>query len=141
MPVRKADVLWEGTNTEGKGTISFGSVALPYTRASRFEEAAGSNPEELLAAAHASCFSLALAGNLTRAEFPPKALHTSAEVSIEKGAEGFKITRIVLSVEAEVPGINPDLFMEKAESAKRTCPVSMALAGVDEIVLSAKLKS
>lgn len=140
MPVRKADVVWEGSNTEGKGKISFDSVSLNYTRASRFESAEGSNPEELLAAAHASCFALALAGGLTRANFPPKQLHVAASVSIEKVGEGFKITRIVLDVEADVPGIDAALFQEKAEIAKKGCPVSVALAGVDEIVLNARLK-
>jgi osmotically inducible protein OsmC len=140
MPVRKANVVWEGTNTEGKGTISFGGMTASYTRASRFDDAPGTNPEELLGAAHAACFSLALAGALTRANFPPKQIQTTAQVSLEKVGEGFKITRIVLDTEADVPGIDPKLFMEKAEGAKATCPVSMALAGVSEIVLNAKLK-
>jgi osmotically inducible protein OsmC len=140
MPVRKAEAVWEGSNTEGKGTITAGGVHVPYSRASRFEDAAGGNPEELLGAAHASCFSMALASALSRAEFPPKRIHTTAQVSIEKVGEGFKITKIVLDVEAEVPGIDAKLFMEKAETAKKTCPVSVALAGVDEIVLNAKLK-
>ena len=140
MPTRKGNAVWQGSNTEGGGTISFGGTSLPYTRAMRFEDAPGTNPEELLGAAHAACFTMALAGNLTRAEFPPKNLNTTASVTLEKLAEGFKITKIVLDVEAEVPGISPEVFMEKAEAAKKTCPVSMALGGVDEIVMNARLK-
>jgi osmotically inducible protein OsmC len=115
-------------------------MSVPYSRASRFEDAAGSNPEELLGAAHAACFSMALSGLLSRANFPPKRIRTTAGVTIEKVGEGFRITKIVLDVEAEVPGIDAALFMEKAETAKKTCPVSVALGGVDEIVLNAKLK-
>lgn len=138
MPVRNADVIWEGSNTEGKGTIKVAGASLPYTRASRFEEAPGTNPEELLGAAHAACFSMALAGNLTRAEFPPKKIHTTARVKLEKVEEGFKITQVLLETEVEAPGIDKALFVEKAEAAKKGCPVSMALAGV-EIVLNATL--
>jgi len=138
MPVRNAEVIWEGSNTEGKGTIHVAGASMPYTRASRFEEAPGTNPEELLGAAHAACFSMALAGQLTHAEFPPKKIHTTAKVKLEKVEEGFKITQVLLETEADVPGIEQALFLEKAEAAKKGCPVSMALAGV-EILLNANL--
>ena len=91
-------------------------------------------------AANLACYSMALSAQLSRAEFPPKRIHTTAQVFLEKVNEGFKITKIVLDVEAEVPGIDAALFMEKAEIAKKTCPVSVALGAIDEIVLNAKLK-
>lgn len=140
MPDRKAEAVWEGTITEGKGDIKVAGASFPYSRASRFENGTGSNPEEMLGAAHAACYSMALSGQLTRAEFPPKSIHTTASVRIEKVGEGFKITRITLDVEAEVPGIDAALFQEKAEIAKKTCPISVALGAVDEVVLNAKLK-
>ena len=140
MPDRKAEAIWEGSITEGKGSMTMHGMTLPYSRASRFEDAEGSNPEELLGAAHAACFSMALSGQLSRANFPPKQLHTTASVRIEKVGDGFKVTRITLDVEADVPGIDQATFMEKAEIAKKTCPISVALAGVDQIVLNARLK-
>lgn len=140
MPDRKGEAIWEGTSTEGKGSIMVHGVTLPYTRASRFEEAEGSNPEELLGAAHAACFSMALSSQLSRANFPPKQVHTTALVHIEKIGDGFKVTRITLNVEAEVPGIDQATFLEKAETAKKTCPISVALGAVDEIVVNATLK-
>ena len=139
MPLRKAEAVWEGNFAEGKGTYTVAGLTGAYTRASRFEEAAGSNPEELLGAAHAACYSMALSAQLSRAEFPPKRVHTTAQVSLEKVEEGFKIKKITLNVEAEVPGIDAALFMEKAETAKKTCPISVALGAIDEIVLNAKL--
>jgi len=140
MPDRKAEATWEGTITDGKGSIGVHGLTLPFSRASRFEEAEGSNPEELLGAAHAACFSMALSGQLTRANLTPKQIHTTALVHIERVGDGFKVTRITLNVEAEVPGIDQKTFLEKAEVAKKTCPISVALGGVDEIVLNAKLK-
>jgi osmotically inducible protein OsmC len=141
MPDRKGEAQWEGTIGEGKGTMTAAGATLPYTRASRFENGDGSNPEELLAAAHAGCFSMAFSGQLTRAEFPPTSIHTTASVRIEKVDAGFKVTRITLDCEAVVPGIDEATFQEKAQAAKATCPISVALASVDEIVLNAKLKS
>lgn len=140
MPVRQAEAIWKGSSREGQGTIKFGKGAFekPYSHASRFEEGAGTNPEELLGAAHAGCFSLALASRLGRAGFEPKQIHTTANVSIEKVGEGFKITRILLETEASIPGIDAKAFQEQAEAAKSGCPVSQALAGVD-ISLKARL--
>jgi osmotically inducible protein OsmC len=140
MPVRKAEAIWEGNLKQGKGTIKFGSGAFEgaYSFASRFEEGKGTNPEELIAAAHAGCFSMALSLFLEMAGHPPAHVHTVAGVRIEKVGEGFKITTIDLDTEAKVPGIDEKKFLEQAEAAKKGCPVSVALAGV-EIRLKAKL--
>jgi osmotically inducible protein OsmC len=141
MPTRSASAIWEGTLKEGKGRIKLGSGAFEgsYSFASRFEQGAGTNPEELVGGAHAGCFSMALASGLTQLGYPPKRIETSAQVAIERVGEGFKITRINLKTEAEVPGIEEKLFLEQAEKAKLNCPVSQALKGV-EISLQAKLK-
>lgn len=140
MPVRQAEATWKGNLREGQGTVKFGKGAFegPYSFASRFEEGTGTNPEELLGAAHAGCFSMALSSHLSKAGFEPRRVHTIAHVHIEKVGEGFKITRIVLETEAEVPGIDPKAFLDLAEGAKSGCPVSQALAGVD-ISLKAQL--
>jgi osmotically inducible protein OsmC len=142
MPVRKANAVWEGNLKGGQGTVSLGSGAFEgrYSFGSRFEEAGGTNPEELLGAAHAGCFSMALSAGLGRAGFEPKRVATAAKVHLEKVGEGFKITKIDLDCEAEVPGIDDAAFQEAAKKAKEGCPVSQALAGV-EISLSARLKS
>ena len=142
MPVRNAHAQWEGTLQDGKGQMAFGSGAFEgaYSFASRFEEGTGTNPEELIAAAHAGCFSMAFAGALGRNGFDPKRVSTTAKVHIERVDQGFKITKSVLSTEAEVPGIDQAKFTEIAEGAKANCPVSQALAGVD-ISLEAKLLS
>jgi osmotically inducible protein OsmC len=141
MPTRSASAIWEGTLKEGKGKIKLGSGAFEgsYSFASRFEQGAGTNPEELVGGAHAGCFSMALAGNLTQLGYAPKRIETSAQVTIERVGEGFKITRSNLKTEAEVPGIEEKLFLEQAQKAKLNCPVSQALKGV-EISLQAKLK-
>ena len=140
MPVRKAKAVWEGGLEGGKGTVALGSGAFqgPYSFGSRFENASGTNPEELIGAAHAGCFSMAFAAGLERAGHAPKRVSTAAQVHIEKVGEGFKITRIELSTEAEVPGIDDAAFQEQARKAKEGCPVSQALAGT-EIVLDARL--
>ena len=140
MPVRKANAVWEGSLKEGQGTMKLGSGAFEgrYSFGSRFEEATGTNPEELIGAAHAGCFSMALSGGLGRAGFAPKRIATSAKVHIEKVGEGFKITRIELDNESEVPGIDDAAFQEAARKAKEGCPVSQALGGV-EITLNARL--
>ena len=109
-----------------------------YSFGSRFEEAPGTNPEELIAAAHAGCFSMALAAGLGRAGYEPESVETSAKAHLEKGDAGFSITRIELSTEAVVPGIENEAFQEAAADAKVNCPVSKALAGV-EILLDARL--
>ena len=138
MAKRKARAVWEGTLREGQGTVKLGSGAFegPYSFESRFEEGAGTNPEELIGAAHAGCFSMALAAGLTKAGHNPKRISTNADVSLEKVGEGFKITMIELTTEGEVPGIDEATFVEAAEGAKKNCPVSQALAGV-EIKLNA----
>jgi len=142
MPVRKAEAVWEGGLKGGKGTMKMESGAYEgkYSFGSRFEKDPGTNPEELIAAAHAGCFSMALSGALGRAEFPPNRIQTSAKCHLEKVGEGFKITRIELQTEAEVPEIEEAKFLEVAEQAKNGCPVSQALAGA-EIYLDAKLIS
>lgn len=140
MPVRKANAVWEGTIKEGQGRVALGSGAFEgrYSFGSRFEEASGTNPEELIGAAHAGCFSMALSGALSRAGHTPTRIATGAKVHIEKVGEGFKITRIELDNESQVPGLDDAAFQEFARKAKEGCPVSQALAGVD-ITLSARL--
>ena len=142
MPVRKASAVWEGPIKEGNGTVKLGSGAYEgkYSFGSRFEESPGTNPEELIGAAHAGCFSMALSGGLTRAGNPPTRIATSAKVHIEKVGEGFSITKIELDTEAQVPGIDDAAFQEAARKAKEGCPVSRALAG-PEITLNARLVS
>jgi lipoyl-dependent peroxiredoxin len=142
MPVRKADAVWEGDIRGGNGKVSLGSGAFEgrYSFGSRFEEAPGTNPEELIGAAHAGCFSMALSGGLGRGGHTPKRIATTARVHIEKVGEGFSITRIELDTEAEVPGIDDATFQDFAKKAKEGCPVSKALAGT-EITLNAKLVS
>lgn len=140
MPVRKANAVWEGSLKEGHGTVALGSGAYEgrYSFGSRFEEAGGTNPEELIGAAHAGCFSMALSAGLGRSGYTPKRVATSAKVHLEKVGEGFKITRIELDNESEIPGIDESAFQEHANKAKEGCPVSQALAGV-EISLNARL--
>ena len=142
MPVRIADAQWEGTLQDGKGSMRFGSGAFEgqYSFASRFEEGTGTNPEELIAAAHAGCFSMALSGGLSRAGHVPNRVHTTAKVHLEKGEAGFRISTIELETEADVPGIDDAAFQEAAAAAKAGCPVSQALAAVD-IKLDARLVS
>ena len=132
MAIRTANAVWNGTLKEGKGRMTFGSGAFDgaYSFSSRFEEGTGTNPEELLGAAHAGCFSMAFSGGLTRAGFTPTSIATTATVRLEKVGEGFKITTIELKTEGKVPGIDAAKFLEIAEGAKKNCPVSQALAGV-----------
>ncbi|MEN6373013.1 MAG: OsmC family protein [Armatimonadota bacterium] len=140
MPIRTAYALWEGTSRDGRGKMSLGSRAYEgaYSFASRFEEGPGTNPEELIGAAHAGCFSMALAGELNKAGYKPASIRTSAKVSVEKVDGGFEITKSELHCEAEVPDIDDETFQKHAEAAKKGCPVSKALAGV-QITLDAKL--
>jgi osmotically inducible protein OsmC len=142
MPVRNAEARWEGDLPNGKGTMRFGGGAFEgqYSFSSRFEDGAGTNPEELIAAAHAGCFSMALSNGLAKAGFTPTRVDTTASVHLEKTDAGFGITKIDLRTEAEVPGIDQAAFDEQAETAKKNCPVSKALAAVD-INLDAKLVS
>lgn len=140
MPVRTANAVWEGTLKEGQGRMKFGSGAFEgqYSFSSRFEEGTGTNPEELIGAAHAGCFSMAFSAQLTNNGFPPTRVQTEAKVHLEKGDAGFSIAAIDLVTEAEVPNIDEAKFQELADNAKRTCPVSRALGGV-EIRLNATL--
>lgn len=143
MPVRSADARWEGTLQDGKGTMRMASGAWegPYSFTSRFEEGTGTNPEELIAAAHAGCFSMALSGALGRAGHDPQSVSTTAKVHINRTDDGFRIQKIELTTDANVPGISREEFDEIAENAKKGCPVSVALGGVGEIVLHATLTS
>jgi len=140
MPVRTANAVWNGGIKDGNGTMALGSGAFEgqYSFSTRFEEGTGTNPEELIGAAHAGCFSMALSAGLGRAGFAAKRVATSARVHLEKQEAGFAITRIDLTTVAEVPGIDEATFQEHAQGAKAGCPVSKALAGV-EIHLDARL--
>ena len=140
MPTRNAQANWTGNLKEGNGTMKLGSGAFEgkYSFGTRFEGAPGTNPEELLGAAHAGCFSMALAAGLGKNGFNPQSVHTTAAVSLEKVGEGFKITRIKLVTEAKVPNIDPAKFQEIATATKSGCPVSQALAATP-IELEAKL--
>jgi lipoyl-dependent peroxiredoxin len=140
MPTRKANAVWEGDLKGGKGSMKFGSGAFEgaYSFSSRFEEGTGTNPEELIGAAHAGCFSMAFSGALAKAGHTAKKISTEAKVHLEKVGEGFSITKVVLTTNAEVPGIEEKEFQDIAEGAKKNCPVSRALGGV-EIELNASL--
>ena len=140
MPVRHAEATWNGGLKDGHGSVKLGSGAFEgkYSFGSRFESGTGTNPEELIGAAHAGCYSMALAAGLGKAGFNPQRVRTTADVSIEKVGEGFKITRIRLKSEAKVPGIEAKRFQEIAEATKAGCPVSQALAATP-IELEAKL--
>jgi len=137
MAIRTAAAIWEGSIKEGKGKMRFGSGAYEgaYSWHSRFAEEKGTNPEELIGAAHAGCFSMALSDILTGANHIPEKIETTAKVHLGNGP---KITLIELRTRAEVPGIDEKLFLELAEKAKAGCPVSQALAAV-EITLDAML--
>jgi len=140
MPIRTSEAMWEGNLIKGKGKMKLGSGAFEgsYSFGSRFENSPGTNPEELIGAAHAGCFSMALSMILDQAGYKVEQIHTLARVHIDKVGEGFKITTIELETEGKVPGIDERTFKEKAETAKKGCPVSMALTGVD-IRLQARL--
>jgi len=140
MAVRKSEAEWRGDLLKGQGTMKLGSGAFEgkYSFPSRFESGQGTNPEELIAAAHAGCFSMAFSAGLGKAGFTPTRIHTTATVHLEKVGEGFAITRIELESEAQIPGIDDKTFQEQAEGAKKGCPVSKALAGT-QISLKAKL--
>jgi osmotically inducible protein OsmC len=138
MAVTKAEAVWQGTLREGKGTMKLpkGGYEGPYTFASRFETGDGTNPEELIGAAHAGCFSMFLAALLSRNSYTPNRIHTTSTVHL---GEGPTITKIELDCEADVPNLSDEDLQKFAEDAKAGCPVSKALASVDEIVLKAKL--
>src|SRR5256885_1457108 len=140
MPTRNASAIWEGGLKAGKGNIKgeSGAMSVPYSFGTRFENAPGTNPEELLAAAHAACFSMALAAGLEKAGKPATRVDTKAACTIEKVGEGFSITGIKLTTRATVPGIEAGQFRQIAETTKTGCPVSKALSAV-KIDLDAQL--
>jgi lipoyl-dependent peroxiredoxin len=141
MPQRKASAVWEGGLRGGTGTFkaATGPISGEYNFSSRFEEGDGSNPEELLAAAHAACFSMAFSGQLERNGTPPTRIETDAVCTVEKVGEGFKITTMKLTTRAVVPNIEPAKFQELANVARDGCPVSQALKGNVNIQLEASL--
>jgi len=140
MATRTSTAVWEGTLKEGKGVMTVGSGVYtgPFSFASRFESGNGTNPEELIAAASAGCFSMALSAGLGKNGFTPTKVATTAKAYLEKVGEGFGITKIELNCEASVPGIDLAKFNEIAEGTRTGCPVSKALAGT-EIALTTKL--
>ncbi len=139
MQNRTGNARWNGTLSRGDGIMSTGSgsARVPYTVGTRFEGDPGSNPEELLGAAHAGCFSMALAAELGKAGFEPKSVETKAQVKLEKTGDGFRITEIHLDTRAAVPGVDDETFDKLAQTAAETCPLSRALAG-PRIILSAR---
>lgn len=142
MGKRKGSAVWNGGLKSGDGTLVVGDGAWEgrYSFGSRFEEGDGTNPEELIGAAHAACFSMAFAAALEKAGHAPERVATTAAVDLRVGDEGPRISTIRLTTEAKVPGIDEATFRETAEGAKKNCPVSKALAGVD-IELDATLLS
>lgn len=140
MPTRKAEATWEGTLKGGKGSFKAQTgIGGAYSFVTRFEEEPGSNPEELLAAAEAACYSMALSGALERAGHPPTSIKTEAACTVEKSDLGFTITTMKLVVRASVPGIDNDAFQKAAQGTKDGCPVSRALKGNVDIQLDAAL--
>jgi osmotically inducible protein OsmC len=142
MPTRNASAKWEGGLQGGKGSFSgeSGAISGSYSFGSRFGDTGGTNPEELLAAAEAACFSMALAVGLEKNGTPATSVNTDAACTIDKVGEGFKITTLRLRVRAVVPGVDDATFQSVAEGTKKGCPVSVALAGVD-IQMEATLES
>ena len=138
MATRTADAVWKGNLKEGEGRVRFGAFDQSYSFKSRFEDGQGTNPEELIAAAHAGCFSMALSHGLSQAGHEPKEVRTTAKVHLEKTPQGFAIPRIELDTAANVPGIDEATFQKQAEEAKNNCPVSKLFKGA-EISLKAKL--
>lgn len=143
MALRQATAQWNGTLQAGDGKMAFGSGAFEgaYSFKSRFEEGTGTNPEELIGAAHAGCFSMALSGVLEKAGYEPESIETEATVHLNPVEGGFAIQRIDLKTTGRVPGLNAEEFTEHAETAKQGCPVSKALAAVGEITVEATLAS
>jgi osmotically inducible protein OsmC len=141
MPNRRASAVWEGGLKGGKGTFKGESdaVAGNYSFSSRFEEGAGSNPEELLAAAHAACVSMALAAQLEGNGTPATRVETTAVCTVEKAGPGFKITTMRLTTRATVPNVDAAKFQELANAAKEGCPVSQALKGNLNVIMEASL--
>ena len=145
MTEKTASVHWDGAGKTGKGQISVETGALknyPYGFGSRFEDdRSGTNPEEIVGAAHAACFTMAFAFACEKAGVPTKSVDTKASVRLAKDGDGFKIDRIALTLEASVPSMDDTQFQEIAQVAKAGCPLSKALSGVPEITLQARLKN
>lgn len=139
--LRNAEAEWKGTLKEGAGTMKLGSGAYQgaYSFKSRFESGAGTNPEELIAAAHAGCFSMALSNNLATAGLTPERVHTTATVHFERDDKGPVISKIELVTEVRAPGLDDAKLQELGNKAKIGCPISRALASVPSITLSLKL--
>jgi osmotically inducible protein OsmC len=138
--LRKASAVWKGSLKEGQGTVSVGSGALKdlaYDFGRRFEDKPGTNPEELIVAAHASCFAMALSATLGKDSLTPESLESKGTLTFEKTDAGFTITRIHLEIVGKVPGATNEQFQKAAEEAKRTCPISRVLN--TNITLDAKL--
>ena len=138
--IRKAKAVWQGTGREGNGHLFTDSGVLaetPYSFKTRFENEKGTNPEELLAAAHAGCFTMALAFRLQRVGYTPAELNTEAAVTLEPEGQGFRISRSALTLRAKVPNLDETKFIELAKDAEKTCPVSKVLKA--EVTLDAKL--
>jgi len=142
MPTRSASAKWEGGLKDGRGSFK-GATGLngQYNFSSRFESGAGSNPEELLAAAEAACYSMALSAGLEKNGTPARSVDTTAQCTVEKAGEGFKITKMHLEVRASVPNIDDAKFQAIASATKDGCPVSQALAGIPDIQVKATLVS
>jgi lipoyl-dependent peroxiredoxin len=143
MPKRTAEARWDGTLQEGNGTMRMagGAYEGPYSFQSRFQEGDGTNPEELIAAAHAGCYSMALSADLGRAGYQTETVETTATVHLDMEPAPPTIARIVLDTRAKVPGIEEAEFQKWVEAAKRNCPVSRALAAVPSIEVKAELVS
>ncbi|MCA2212663.1 OsmC family protein [Jidongwangia harbinensis] len=141
MPIRTASARWEGNLTEGSGTVKTGKGGLQgnYSFKSRFEEGEGTNPEELIGAAHAGCFSMAFSKGLADAGFTPTSVETTAKVHLDKTDGGFGVTRIELETVGNVPNIDEGTFQKIAEGAKENCPISRLLSPGAQISLSASL--
>lgn len=139
MAERKAKANWEGTLKEGKGVMKFANFEGPFTYQSRFEEEKGTNPEQLIAAAHAGCYSMDLSSRLEKAGFPAEEVETVAYVTLGRIDGAARITKIHLVCEVKVPGISEEEFARIAEATKLGCPISAALAAVPSITLDAKL--
>ena len=141
MAIRKAETTWTGTLKEGNGNMKTGSGAfdVPYTWGTRFGTEAGTNPEELIGAAHAGCFSMFLSAQLTGAGFPPVRIHTTSDVHLNRDDVGPVIDKLVLTTEAEIPGISQEKFDELVAVSKQNCPISRALAAVKEFEVQATL--
>jgi osmotically inducible protein OsmC len=141
MPIRTASARWQGNLTEGSGTIKTGKGGYQgnYSFKSRFEEGEGTNPEELIAAAHSGCFSMAFSKGLADAGFTPTSVETTAKVHLDKTDAGMSVTRIDLETVGDVPGIDEGTFQKVAEDAKANCPISRLLSPGAEITLTASL--